>query len=103
MSCGRDRFKHMSEEEPVFKVVDRRPFNPDGSPRELTEQEREEEPSGPPGRRAVENAAAKAMSSQAEPAAQAESTPRPAPSRAERRSALTCRRSGLTIPPAFSA
>ena len=32
----------MSEEQPVFKVVDRRPFNPDGTPRELTEQEKEE-------------------------------------------------------------
>jgi hypothetical protein len=32
----------MSEEEPIFKVVDRRPFNPDGSPRELSEQEKEE-------------------------------------------------------------
>ena len=32
----------MSEEQPEFKVVDRRPFNPDGSPRELSEQEKEE-------------------------------------------------------------
>lgn len=76
----------MSEEEPVFKVVDRRPFNPDGSPRELTEQEKEETERAAKAA-AVENAAAKAMSSQAEPAAQAESTLRPAPSRAERRSA----------------
>ena len=33
----------MSEEQPVFKVVDRRPFNPDGTPRELTQQEKEDQ------------------------------------------------------------
>jgi len=32
----------MSEEQPTFKVVDRRPFNPDGSPRELTPEEEAE-------------------------------------------------------------
>jgi uncharacterized protein DUF1844 len=31
----------MSEEQPTFKVVDRRPFNPDGTPRELTAEEQE--------------------------------------------------------------
>ena len=30
---------HMQEEQPTFKVTDRRPFNPDGSPRELTPEE----------------------------------------------------------------
>ena len=29
----------MSEEQPTFKVVDRRPFNPDGTPRELSPEE----------------------------------------------------------------
>ncbi|HET9712238.1 MAG TPA: DUF1844 domain-containing protein [Pyrinomonadaceae bacterium] len=29
----------MQEEQPTFKVTDRRPFNPDGSPRELTPEE----------------------------------------------------------------
>src|SRR5262245_9857014 len=28
-------------EEPTFKVVDRRPFNPDGTPRELSPEEKE--------------------------------------------------------------
>ena len=32
----------MDEQEPTFKVVDRRPFNPDGSPRELSPEERAE-------------------------------------------------------------
>ena len=74
-------------DEPVFKVVDRRPFNPDGTPRELTEQEKEEAERAAKAA-AVENAAAKAMSSPPEAAAQAPTKPRPAPaSRAERPSA----------------
>src|SRR5258708_7191782 len=32
----------MSEEQPTFKVVDRRPFNPDGTPRELSPEEQKE-------------------------------------------------------------
>ena len=32
----------MSEEQPTFKVVDRRPFNPDGTPRELSPEEESE-------------------------------------------------------------
>ena len=32
----------MTEEQPTFKVVDRRPFNPDGTPRELSPEEKEE-------------------------------------------------------------
>jgi hypothetical protein len=31
----------MAEEQPTFKVVDRRPFNPDGTPRELSPEEQE--------------------------------------------------------------
>jgi uncharacterized protein DUF1844 len=31
----------MDKEQPVIKVVDRRPFNPDGSPRELSAEEKE--------------------------------------------------------------
>ena len=73
-------FKTMSEEQPTFKVVDRRPFNPDGSPRELSPQEKEEAERAAQAA-AVENAAANAMSS---PAAQkAEPRRRPVPSRAE--------------------
>src|SRR5258708_37121638 len=32
----------MDEQQPTFKVVDRRPFNPDGTPRELSPEERAE-------------------------------------------------------------
>jgi Domain of unknown function (DUF1844) len=32
----------MDDEQPTFKVVDRRPFNPDGTPRELSPEEKEE-------------------------------------------------------------
>jgi hypothetical protein len=77
----------MSEEQPVFKVVDRRQFNPDGTPRELTEQEKEEAERAAKAA-AVENAAAKAVAAQTEPAAQAQSESQPhAHERAERRSA----------------
>jgi hypothetical protein len=31
----------MNEEQPTLKVVDRRPFNPDGTPRELSPEEKE--------------------------------------------------------------
>ena len=75
----------MSEEQPVFKVVDRRPFNPDGTPRELTQQEKEEVERAAQGA-ALENAA-KAVAAQTEPPAQAQSEPPPpASGRAERRS-----------------
>jgi hypothetical protein len=77
----------MAEEQPTFKVVDRRPFNPDGTPRELSEQEKEEAERAAKAA-AVEDAAAKAIASEAEPAAQAQPASRPAPAaRAERRSA----------------
>lgn len=42
----------MDDQQPTFKVVDRRPFNPDGTPRELSPEERAEQ------ERAVESAAA---------------------------------------------
>ena len=68
--------KLMSEEQPTFRVVDRRLFNPDGTPRELSEQEKEEAERAAKAA-AVENAAAKEIS--------AAEAPRPAPSRAETR------------------
>jgi uncharacterized protein DUF1844 len=72
----------MSEEQPTFKVVDRRPFNPDGSPRELSAQEKEEADRVAKAAE-VENAAAKAMSPQAPPA-QAEPPRRTARPHSER-------------------
>lgn len=42
-SCDPTHRKYsMSEEQPTFKVVDRRPFNPDGTPRELSPEEEAE-------------------------------------------------------------
>src|SRR3954471_4853915 len=67
----------MSEEQPIFKVVDRRPFNPDGTPRELSEQEQLEAERAAKAAE-VENAAARAMAS--EPAKPTERT-RAAPAR----------------------
>jgi len=69
----------MSEEQPTFKVVDRRPFNPDGSPRELSEQEKAEAESAAQAAE-VEKAAAQAMASEpvpppAEPTRQAAPAP----------------------------
>jgi len=56
----------MSEEQPTFKVVDRRPFNPDGTPRELSQQEQEEAERAAKAA-AVENAAPRAMASDPAP------------------------------------
>jgi hypothetical protein len=54
----------MNDEQPTLKVVDRRPFNPDGTPRELSPEEKE----------ATERAAADFSRSAA-----ADNAPRPAP------------------------
>ena len=62
----------MAEEQPTFKVVDRRPFNPDGTPRELSAEEKE----------AQEAATAKGAAEPPPPAVTAsepESPPRPEP------------------------
>jgi Domain of unknown function (DUF1844) len=73
----------MSEEQPTFKVVDRRPFNPDGSPRELSAQEIEEAERAAKAA-AAENAAAEAISSQtAKPKTEAPRPPASAPRETE--------------------
>jgi hypothetical protein len=56
----------MSDDQPTFKVVDRRPFNPDGTPRELSVEEKEEIERVAKAA-AVENAAARAMGPQPAP------------------------------------
>lgn len=38
----------MSEEKPTFKITDRRLFNPDGSPRDIVREEKEEPPAEAP-------------------------------------------------------
>jgi Domain of unknown function (DUF1844) len=63
----------MNDEAANFKVVDRRPFNPDGTPRELSPQEKEEADKAAVAAE-VENAAAKVM---AQPSAAAETTAPP--------------------------
>ena len=63
----------MAEEQPTFKVVDRRPFNPDGTPRELSAEEKE----------AQEAAAAKSAAAEprteALPESEQAAPPRPEP------------------------
>ena len=53
----------MSDEQPTFKVVDRRPFNPDGTPRELSQQEKDEADRVAKAAE-VENAAARAIAAE---------------------------------------
>jgi hypothetical protein len=64
----------MAEEQPTFKVVDRRPFNPDGTPRELSAEEKEEAERAEKAA-AVQEAAVKAAASQTAAKPQATSTP----------------------------
>jgi len=74
----------MSEEQPTFKVVDRRPFNPDGTPRELTDQEKEEAARVAAAAEA-ENAAAKAIAAEAATRERPREPQRPAAPRPEPR------------------
>jgi hypothetical protein len=51
----------MSEEKPTFKITDRRLFNPDGTPRDIIREEKEEPPDeapAPPPARSAEGASA---------------------------------------------
>lgn len=63
----------MAEEQPTFKVVDRRPFNPDGTPRELSAEEKEAQEA------AQAKAAAAEPRTEALPAAEPATPPRPEP------------------------
>ena len=69
----------MDEEQPTFKVVDRRPFNPDGTPRELSPEEREESERAA----AAAKAAVAAETAQPQPAAAQSTTPTEASARRE--------------------
>jgi hypothetical protein len=71
----------MAEEQPTFKVVDRRPFNSDGTPRELSAEEKEAQQAA--------EAKSAAAATQIEPSAAApppaaESKPKQEPRRAPR-------------------
>src|SRR6185503_13683548 len=81
----------MAEEQPTFKVVDRRPFNSDGTPRELSAEEKEEaeraEKAAAAQEAAVRAAEAEAATPAPPPAARAtasEAKPKTAAPRAER-------------------
>jgi len=69
VSLGRDYSMKMTEQQPTFKVVDRRPFNPDGTPRELSpEEKKEEEPKPTASDETAPKPAAAPASSQAQEA-----------------------------------
>jgi hypothetical protein len=61
----------MAEEQPTFKVVDRRPFNPDGTPRELSAEDKEAQEA------AQAKAAAAEPPTEALPAPEPETPPQP--------------------------
>ena len=63
----------MAEEQPTFKVVDRRPFNPDGTPRELSAEEKEAQQQAE-----AKSAAAAPQPPAAPPAESAKTEPAPA-------------------------
>jgi len=63
----------MAEEQPTFKVVDRRPFNPDGTPRELSAEDKEAQ------KAAQAKAAAAEPPTEALPAPEPETPPRAQP------------------------
>jgi hypothetical protein len=63
----------MAEEQPTFKVVDRRPFNPDGTPRELSAEEKEAQEA------AQAKAAAAEARTEALPPTEQATPPRPEP------------------------
>jgi len=63
----------MAEEQPTFKVVDRRPFNPDGTPRELSAEDKEAQEA------AQAKAAAAEPPTEASPAPAPETRSRPQP------------------------
>jgi hypothetical protein len=77
----------MSEEQPVFKVTDRRLFNPDGTPREVAREEEKKEPAEQPAQEAAPAAAASAAASESAQPARASQTPAPAPEPAAEASA----------------
>ena len=66
----------MSEEQPTFKVVDRRPFNPDGTPRELSPEEKAEAERVDQAA-AAETAAAQAPAPEVPPPLETQEAPRP--------------------------
>ncbi|HVS21401.1 MAG TPA: DUF1844 domain-containing protein [Pyrinomonadaceae bacterium] len=78
----------MDDQQPTFKVVDRRPFNPDGTPRELSPEEKQEtervaESLKTPVVENVQRAPSPSAAPAQETTTRREPQPRPAPSSAE--------------------
>ena len=75
----------MGEEQPTFKVVDRRPFNPDGTPRELSPEEQREAERVAESLKipAVENTSAASAAPNEEPATPRHTPPEPLPPEAQ--------------------
>ena len=69
----------MDEEQPTFKVVDRRPFNPDGTPRELSPEEKAESDAAAAEAKAAETAQPKPEPPPAIVSSSTETSTRPEP------------------------
>src|SRR5215470_6680895 len=98
-TAGASLLQSMSEQQPTFKVVDRRPFNPDGTPRELSPEEKKEQEAAPA---AVETAATRPA--EAQPTAQPEiAAEQPSPASSARSATETSRsdRDPLDDPASF--
>ena len=67
----------MADEQPTFKVVDRRPFNPDGTPRELSAEEKEAQQAAKAQAAAAETKPQSPAATETSARHQAESKPRP--------------------------
>jgi len=78
----------MDEDQPVIKVVDRRPFNPDGTPRELSPEEKE----------ASEAASSSKVAAVEPPPPAPESHPTPESTRPERPATTTAPRPAESSP-----
>jgi hypothetical protein len=67
----------MDDDQPVIKVLDRRPFNPDGTPRELSPEEKEASEASNSSRVSAVESAQSAQSAQSQPAVTPSSAPPP--------------------------
>ena len=75
----------MDDQQPTFKVVDRRPFNPDGTPRELSPEERAEQERSAESAAATINAQRETETPQTAPPPESPAPPEPPSARAASR------------------
>lgn len=71
----------MDDQQPTFKVVDRRPFNPDGTPRELSPEERAGHERPPESAAPTIDAQLELETPQTAPAPESPAPPEPQPAR----------------------